>query len=465
MPHDDQATMLAGVAETDITPPMGVEMCGYGPYLKRQCREVADPLFARALWLQSGETHCVLITADLTTMTLAMREQVIGALKAASGSSDLSVMIAVSHTHYAPPVAKLIAWGERDEPYLQDLTQRLINVALAAQKDLQPAHIAAARQRISEIGINREQPDLGPIDTAAQLMRIDTPNGKTLATVVNFGAHPVINYPFGYQVSADWPGALCREMAKAFDGAPCLFLQGSLGNINGLNPSFVRDDRERRATESYKRAEHTGTRLFEQVLPAVRSMQPKATTQLRSINREIQFPFNRPKREALIELIEKHTEVYSQMTLADVTPLYDCLEDEPQSQYEWRDAAFRTDAARHQLEILDSGRESEPALLQAMQIDEALIIGWPAEVYVELGLELRQRSPVPLTFVVNFANHCVGYIPTYGAYESQGQPNRYGAYPTTTTPRLYGTLAFQPDVGEQLVEETLKMIRELIATH
>jgi hypothetical protein len=38
----------AGFAKITITPPLGVELAGYGVYLKRGATEVHDDLFARA---------------------------------------------------------------------------------------------------------------------------------------------------------------------------------------------------------------------------------------------------------------------------------------------------------------------------------------------------------------------------------------------------------------------------------
>ena len=92
---------------------------------------------------------------------------------------------------------------------------------------------------------------------------------------------------------------------------------------------------------------------------------------------------------------------------------------------------------------------------------DALIVGWPAEAFVELGLDLRQQSPYPVTFVATFANGVIGYIPTRAAYESQGQPHQFGVYPVGMTPLIYRQLQFRSDVGETLVRETMARIRPL----
>ena len=45
--------MLAGYGLCELTPPLGVELAGYGYYLKREAREVLDPLYARAVMLEA----------------------------------------------------------------------------------------------------------------------------------------------------------------------------------------------------------------------------------------------------------------------------------------------------------------------------------------------------------------------------------------------------------------------------
>lgn len=78
-----------------------------------------------------------------------------------------------------------------------------------------------------------------------------------------------------------------------------------------------------------------------------------------------------------------------------------------------------------------------------------------------MGLELRQRNPFPLTFVAGLANDNVGYIATPAAYESQGRLNEFGKYPTSLTPRLLGKLPYRSDVGQILVEETLRLLNQM----
>ncbi|MBC7287851.1 MAG: hypothetical protein H5T86_07370 [Armatimonadetes bacterium] len=65
-----------------------------------------------------------------------------------------------------------------------------------------------------------------------------------------------------------------------------------------------------------------------------------------------------------------------------------------------------------------------PAHIQAIRIGDVGIVGLPGEVFVEIGLAIKRRSPFPRTLVVELANDWLGYIPTdkalqEGSYETE----------------------------------------------
>ena len=55
-----------------------------------------------------------------------------------------------------------------------------------------------------------------------------------------------------------------------------------------------------------------------------------------------------------------------------------------------------------------------------MRIGDVALVALPGEPFVELGLEIKRRSPAPHTFVVGYANDWVGYLPTQVAWEQGG---------------------------------------------
>ncbi len=56
---------LLALAKAEITPQVGVELCGFGPFLNRHSVGLRDRLWARAMAVRAGERRAVVITCDL----------------------------------------------------------------------------------------------------------------------------------------------------------------------------------------------------------------------------------------------------------------------------------------------------------------------------------------------------------------------------------------------------------------
>jgi len=76
----------------------------------------------------------------------------------------------------------------------------------------------------------------------------------------------------------------------------------------------------------------------------------------------------------------------------------------------------------------------------------------PAEYFVELGLEIKKRSPHERTWVVELANGCVGYVPTEEAFSPAG-----GGYET----RLTSFSSLEVSAGRKIVEASIDLLKAL----
>ena len=66
--------MEAGFAKVDITPRVGVELAGFGPFLHRRATDVRDRLFARAMAVADGDSRSVIVSAALVGLHTAQLE-------------------------------------------------------------------------------------------------------------------------------------------------------------------------------------------------------------------------------------------------------------------------------------------------------------------------------------------------------------------------------------------------------
>ena len=64
-----------------------------------------------------------------------------------------------------------------------------------------------------------------------------------------------------------------------------------------------------------------------------------------------------------------------------------------------------------------------PIILQTLRIGDLGIAAIPCEVFVEIGLELKRKSPLQPTFTIELANGYNGYLPT-------PEQHRLGGYET-----------------------------------
>jgi neutral ceramidase len=98
--------LLVGLAEIDITPPVGYRMDGY--FTERLATGQKDPLRAKALVFQQGATRAALVVCDLLGMPLSMSREVRALAAARTGIPAANIAIAATHTHTGPLFA-----GER----------------------------------------------------------------------------------------------------------------------------------------------------------------------------------------------------------------------------------------------------------------------------------------------------------------------------------------------------------------
>jgi hypothetical protein len=104
--------------------------------------------------------------------------------------------------------------------------------------------------------------------------------------------------------------------------------------------------------------------------------------------------------------------------------------------------------ARRTLSLAE-GPDTLSIPLQALRIGDLAVCAIPFETLVEIGLDLKKRSPFPQTIVLGVTNGYNGYLPTPEQHE-------LGGYET-----WLGTCRVQKDASVIITEQLLEMLREL----
>ena len=105
----------------------------------------------------------------------------------------------------------------------------------------------------------------------------------------------------------------------------------------------------------------------------------------------------------------------------------------------------------NEIKTLDKLRSEEPNMpltLKVIAQDNWAMVALPAEIFVEWGELIRERSPFEHTCVVELANGWNGYIPTKEAFLRKGG---YETKEVTSTMLV-------PEAGDIVVEAVLKML-------
>jgi hypothetical protein len=220
-----------------------------------------DPLHARALVLVSGDDRVAVITLDITETNEAdvadIRRAVSAAIKVPAGN----ILINASHTHSGPLSAgyRWIGIPEKrkfTDAYLEKWARELpglcAKAARAADAARQSVTLSIGRANVSEWLFNRRpvRPDgavqsyalppdptslpgglrFGPVDPTATVLSFRDAGGKSVVTLLHLACHAVSVYPTRKGISADWPGAACRNLKESL-GGEVLFIQGCAGDI------------------------------------------------------------------------------------------------------------------------------------------------------------------------------------------------------------------------------------------
>ena len=417
-------TLQLGTARIDISPHDGrIKQEGY--LLERYLDGIHDPIFAKGLVLEQGDTRVGILCCDLLWLPREFTDPVALEIERRTGIPPANLMIACSHTHSGPQVTDNVL-VTKEEAYVESLSGKLAEAMVQAGENLTEAHVRVAKGHEDRISVNsrflfedgtiawrapfegEKATSTGPIDPEAGVISFRDADKKVIATLYNYACHASAG-GCG-QISADYPGA-ASERIEAELGGMALYTRGSCGNIH---PTM--------------HASEMGVKLGGEVVQALRSNGYSSGTMLASVREEIALPLREldPHEINEVDLI--------------------CDKTNPESA-EGRKIYFRTCYAAFQ--ALRERTDTLRTFIQAIRVGDAVLAGIPGEQFVQDGLGIKEQSPCPNTFVVNLANDTIGYIPTRKAYDE-------GGYQT-----WIGACNIAPEAGEMIVEKVLKLIERV----
>lgn len=445
-----------GCATRDITPDRPVWMGGYanrdGP-----STGVSEPILAGCIAVRAGEGQvgegrtdggesALIVTLDLVGVHDAAARALAGRIAEGTGVPAERILLACSHTHYAPAAGlqrihrPRVGWNginDADAVYVDEMTTRVVEACAEAVGRLAPGTVEVLRTRVPQVHYNRRirQPDgsvattfrypdgtapaavLSPTDDRLTALRFRaTDTGAAGAILVHFGCHTVTGDRHGngtsLLVSSDFVHYLRSALADEY-GCPVFFAQASAGDVVPM----------RRLGESRR---WIGETLAHAVLLGERAFRPVVAERVDVTWDELRARV----RHDLTGDPEARLQAAADQLRAAPGGQDEAVRDE------YLEALHLAYAARRWPE------GSFAVRIQQLRIGDLPLVALPFEALAELGLRVAERFPDAL--VISYANGYEGYLPfrhdlAAGGYEAQ-----------------IGSAHFEPGTAERILDAVLR---------
>ena len=434
-----------------------------------------------ALALERAGVRAILCGVDTLAIQAPEVDELRERISVTTSTPLAGIVLNWNHTHHAPPGGRTVygSFGEASpEPgpdvlgYIDLLHERIVDVCVLACKRVEPAwvrwglgsaDVAVNRRERDDDGMVRDigWNDRGLVDMSVPVLQAVRGDGSAIATVVSFGCHTVTTGIDFIGYSPDYPGPL-RQVVRDVTGGECVFLQGAGGNVM---PRFAFDD-------ECLEPGRMGRRLAVEALHAVadRPAWPARLVETSfgsgTVVRLFRWePVNAdPPQLAALErtielpLLPLPTPNEAEAARASAEREFDDAVARGATESELRVLRYHgLNWARRAAAELASGapRATVEAPVGAVRIGDGIIVTGPGEIFTEIGLAVKERSPADVTLYAGYTNGCVSYFPTESEYPRGGYEPLYGN-------KTYGLpVQVSPQCDRLLVETGAELARAL----
>ena len=452
--------LMAGAATSNITPEIGQEIIGgFVPY---PSKHVHDELHVRCLVLEDGKVKLALVVCDLLGIQRVVSTEARRMIHETVGIPPDCVMISATHTHSATSALgrDRLKPEQTLDDYQEFVARRIADGVARAHHNRRPAQIAFGSVDVPEHVFNRRwhmrpgsvpinpfggtdlvkmnppagSPNLtepaGPTDPTVSFIAAREPNGALISVFSAYSLHYVGGVGSA-DVSADYYGVFSEHLRRLVDaGQPknlpvdrppfvAMMANGTSGDINNINFRNPRPGKK-----PYEQIHFVAEDIAGKVHAALAKLEYTDHVPLAACYREPSIAWRRPSAEQ---------KKWMEMTLA-AGP-----KDKQDLSYIYADRISR----------MTSYPETTTIPLHILRIGDVCIGTMPCEVFAEIGLDFKRRSPLPHSFMVELAHGYFGYLPT-------PRQHKFGGYET-----WLGTNRLEITASDKLLDELIEMAEEV----
>ena len=406
--------------------PECIYMGGYGIGPMNPITSVdAEGLWVRSVALGDGTDTVVLTILDGTSYLGDYNSfcddcgafELARDLGAELGIDEAGFLFASTHSHTAPDF--IGGWGGVPQWYSDQVTEALRTSVRDAVKKMRPATLEGGDILTRQFnGERRDTYRSAESDTLGWFRAIGTNNGKTIATVGAYAAHPVTADESKGVGNADFPAVFDKAVEERFGGVGLYFMKG-LGNMSPRGDKF-----------------EMGNGLAA-LIPPVGEGTPVQGTDVRAARAMWDQPVTNPGLTAL-----------------GVPGFFD----RPFAQ---KPAALTTgkDANRP---CTSSSPVSVHTGITAAKVGNMSLTGAPGEIFSNIGNTLEERNPNGLTLPLAQVNDGLGYIiQNFESYADGRMGPGFVGGETPVTFEYEDAYALDQCFGDMVLETTISTLGAL----
>lgn len=417
----------AGAATSNITPEIGTSINGNMQNVI--IKSVHDDTHARSIVLDDGHTRLAIVVSDLCMVSREVLDKAKLRAHEITRIPVENMMMSATHTHTGGAACSVFN-SDPDKKYLEFLASRIADAVIRANHNLAPARIGwGVGNEPSQVfnrrwkmkpgtpmmnpfgkqdqvkmnpGIgnpNNLEPS-GPVDPGLPIISIQTPDGRPVAMLANYSLHYVGGTGAG-EVSADYYGMFANRMQELLNAGGqnipfvAIMSNGTSGNINNVNFGGKAPARY----QTYEKMRAVADTIAAEAYKVYQKIEYKDWISLASRQKEISLRVRKPDAAELARA-EDIVSRAKQPIMTSMEEIY----------------------ARETIFMKDYPNDVS-LILQAFRIGDLAITAVPCEMFVEIGLDLKKKSPFKPTFSISLANGYNGYLPTpehhqLGGYET-----------------------------------------------
>lgn len=410
-----------GIAESDITPPVGIYMGNWGAStsLVSTGNHLSLSMTCMTFQTEDQDEPLIMIGLDLgwwkdSSDEAIFRNSILHYFKLPPSQ----LLIFLSHTHSGPSLCRMDAskpGGDLVIRYLERLEDKAISLIDAALQSAEDSFLTWQYGRC-DLARNRDlrDPDAdrylvgynpdGKVDNTLLCGLISGNSGNRRGVIVNYACHPTTLGWTNTLVSPDYPGAMRYTIAE-HTGMPVLFMQGASGDLAPIV----------NYTDDLEIPNRYGRQLGYAVLSTVESMAIPGRKYVFSGAVESGAPLalwgdTESENSKDLRAIH-HTITYD---IKDF-PKYDELEetwkntpDGPTKERLWRKMGIRKAIG---------DQDKAEISLWAWKMGDAWVIAQPNEPYSTFQIQIRALFPELPIAVSNLVNGSYGYLPPRELYK------------------------------------------------